>query len=96
MIFLYNGKEYRGRTAAEIVREMAGDANGSSHHGEAIRDYLRSALADLADRVHMRELGVGAHLSDETLAFSYLCLLDEYAVGRLHVSTPDAGVAKRE
>ena len=89
MIFFYNSKEYERRTAAEIVREVARDANGSSHRNDSIRGYLRSALADLADRVHMRELHLGAHLSDETLAFNYLCLLDEHGIGRLRVAPSD-------
>ena len=89
MIFLYNGKEYEGATAAEIVREMARDANGSSNRAAAIRDFLRSALADLADHVHKRELNLGTHLSDETLAFNYLCLLDEHSIARLRISPSD-------
>ena len=96
MTFFYNSKEYEARTAAEIVREMARDANGSSQQSEAIRDFLRSALANLADRVHMRELNLGAHLSDETLAFNYLCLLDKYGIGHLHIPAPGTSAAERE
>lgn len=37
----------------------------------------------------MRELDLGAHLADETLAFSYLCLLERHGIGRLDDSPPD-------
>lgn len=93
MIFFYNGKEYSGTTAVEIVREMERDAQGRPHRGGTVRDFLSRSLSGLADRIHARELDIGAHLSDETLAFSYLCLLDEYDVGRLQVSPPDPQTA---
>lgn len=90
MIFIYNNKEYVGTTAVEIMREMARDAGWCSPHGGAIRDLLRRALGGLADRIHMRELDIGRHLSDEMLAFDYLCLLDEYGIGHLSVSPLEA------
>ncbi len=90
MIFIYNSKEYAGANAVEIMREMARDAGWCSPHGGTIRDFLRRALVDLADRVHMRELDIGRHLSEEMIAFDYLCLLDEYGIGHLSVSPPDA------
>jgi len=83
MVFNSNGKEYAGATSVEVVREMERDEDAYPHHGDTLREFLRWSLAGLADRVHMRELDLGAHLADETLAFSYLCLLDEYDVGRL-------------
>jgi len=83
MVFIYNGKEYRGATAIEIVRELERDARDYRRQGGALRDFLGWSLAGCADRIPMRELDQPAHLSDETLAFSYLCLLDEYDVGRL-------------
>ena len=83
MVFTYKGKQYVGETAIEIVREMALDADGHPRQGYLIRDYLRSELAKLSDRIHLRELGLARHYSDELLAFNYLCLLDEYGVGHL-------------
>ena len=83
MVFIHKGKEYAGATAVEIVRAMERDADGYRHQGGTIRSFLRWSLARLADQIHMRELETGAHLSDETLAFSYLCLLDEHGIGRL-------------
>ena len=83
MVFIYNAKEYACATAVEVVREMERDADGYPHQGGTIRDFLRWSLARLADQIHMRELDTSVHLSDEALAFSYLCLLDEYRLGRL-------------
>jgi len=83
MIFYYKGKEYVGETAIEIVREMARDADGRPRQGYLLRDYLRSELAGLGDRIHLRDLELARHHSEELLAFNYLCLLDEYGVGHL-------------
>jgi len=95
MIFLYHGKEYAGATAVEIVRQMARDIQFRPLDRGTVRDFLCRSLAELADRVHMRELGTSPHLSDETLAFNYLCLLDEYDAGCLDVSPgePEARTA---
>jgi hypothetical protein len=86
MVFFYNGKEYAAATAVEIVGELAREAGGESFRGVALRGYVTRSLGALADRVHRRELDAGAHLSDEALAFNYLCLLDEYDLGRLDTS----------
>lgn len=83
MVFHYKGKEYVGETAIEIVREMARHANRHPRQGYLLRDYLRSELAGLGDRIHLRDLELARHYSDELLAFNYLCLLDEYGVGHL-------------
>ena len=83
MIFYYKGKEYVGETAIEIVREMARDADGRPRQGYLLRAYLRSELAGLGDRIHLRDLELARHHSEELLAFNYLCLLDEYGVGHL-------------
>jgi hypothetical protein len=87
MVFYYKGKEYVGETAIEIVREMARDADWHPRQGYLIRDYLRSELAGLSDRIHLRDLELARHYSEELLAFNYLCLLDEYGVGRLGALT---------
>jgi hypothetical protein len=83
MVFIGNGKEYAGATSVEVVREMERDADAYPHRGGSLRAFLRWSLDGLADRIHMRELDIGAHLADETLAFSYLCLLDQHGIGRL-------------
>jgi hypothetical protein len=89
MVFFYKGKEYIGETAIEIVREMALDSNWRTHQRDLIRDYIRSELAGLSDRIHLRDLDLARHHSEELLAFNYLCLLDEYGIGRLQDSAPD-------
>lgn len=83
MVFICNGKEYAGTTSVEVVREMERGADAYPHRGGTLRAFLRWSLAGLADRIHMRELDIGAHLTDETLALSYLCLLDQNGIGRL-------------
>ena len=83
MIFIYRNKKYLGKSAVKIVRAIERDTAEYSNRNGAIEDFLIWSLARLADRIPMRELDQPAHLSDETLAFSYLCLLDEYDVGRL-------------
>lgn len=97
MIFLYNGKEYAAPTAVEIVRRMARDEQGCEVQGDAFRDYLCRSIAGLADRIHMRELGISHYLSEEKLAFNYLCLLDECDAGCLDVSSgePKARIEAR-
>lgn len=89
MVFFYKGKEYMGETAIEIVREMAPDSNWRTHQRDLIRDYIRSELASLSDRIHLRDLDLARHYSEELLAFNYLCLMDEYGIGRLQGSAPD-------
>ena len=89
MVFFYKGKEYVGETAIEIVRKMALDSNWRTHQRDLIRDYLRSELAGLSDRIHLRDLDLARHYSEELLAFNYLCLLDEYGIGRLQVPALD-------
>ncbi len=38
----------------------------------------------MADRIPERELDVSPNLSDETVAFNYLCLLDNYEIGTFY------------
>jgi hypothetical protein len=89
MVFFYNGKEYVAQSAIEIVREMALDANWRPLQGDLIRGFLRCELAGLYDRIHIRDLDLARHYSEEMLAFNYLCLLDEYGIGDLHISAND-------
>ena len=96
MIFIHEGKEYTGVTAVEIVREIERDGRLCQSERGSLREFVSRSLESLADRIHLRELDAGVHLSDEALAFSYLCLLDEYSVGRLYVSAPAAGAAERD
>lgn len=86
MIFFYNDKEYSATTATEIVIQMAREPGSGFLGSETLKDYVFRSLTALSDRIPMRELGVSSHLSDEAIAFNYLCLLDEYDDGSLDAS----------
>jgi hypothetical protein len=91
MIFTVGNKKYAAATAAQIVSEMAREAQFEPAAGaSAMRDFLRERLAVLADDVHPRELDFSRHLTEEMLAFNYLCLLDKYGLGKLVAAAPDA------
>jgi len=84
MIFIYRKKTYLGKSAVKIVRAIERDTSEYSNGNGAIEDFLIWSLARLADRIPMRELEVSPHLSDETIAFNYLCLLDNYEIGTFY------------
>ena len=87
MILFYEGREYEGATAAEIVRALARDSAITAREAREVRAFVEGALGRLADRVHLRELATSRHLSEEAIAFNFLCLLDEYGIGRFSTST---------
>jgi hypothetical protein len=88
MVFKIGPKSYRGSSATEIVRGMERDAEGYPHKGAALHEFLAWSLAQLGDRIPLRELDLNAELSEETLALSYLCLLDQYSLGELANAAP--------
>jgi len=96
MRFVYEGKEYEGGSAVEILREIERDVKLCSGQRFSVRNFVHRSLVSLSDQIHQRELSASEHLSDETLALSYLCLLDEYAVGRLDSLSPDTKASVRE
>jgi len=81
MIFIYRNKKYLGKSAVKIVRAIEGDTAEYVNQTGAIEDFLIWSLARMADRIPERELDVSPNLSDETIAFNYLCLLDNYEIG---------------
>lgn len=81
MIFIFNEKKYFGKTAVEIVRAIEFDAREYPKKGGSVREFLLWSLQRMADRIPRRELDVSASLSDETIAFNFLCLLDNYEIG---------------
>lgn len=84
MIFIFNDKRYSGGTAVGIVRQIERDTPDYAPGGEArLQDFLVWSLARLADAIPPRELEISPHLGDETIAFNYLCLLDNYGIGTL-------------
>lgn len=88
MRFKYEGKEYERASAIEILRDMERDIKLCSGQRLSVKEFVSRSLASLADRIHQRDLEPSDHLSEEMLALSYLCLLDEYGVGRLDFPTP--------
>jgi hypothetical protein len=83
VFFLYNNQKYVGETAVDIVRAIKADTPEYSSQSESVREFLNWSLARLSDRIHLRDLELSGHLSEETLAFNYLCLLDEHCLGVL-------------
>jgi hypothetical protein len=85
MIFLIDGKNYRGESALEIVHALEQDARDYPDRERPIRQFMLWSLHQLGDRVPPRELDLSDRLDDEALALSYLCLRDEYDAGELIV-----------
>jgi hypothetical protein len=88
MIFRTGEKEYSGRTAVEIVKKLASDANdfmmqidSNMNEGILVRSFLRWSLKQLSDRLPLRELFISTRLDDELLARSYLSLRHDYGIG---------------
>ena len=84
MVFRAGGKEYRGSSAVEIVQALKREAAAKDPAAaQPVRQFLRESLAQLSDRIPLRELDVSDRLSDEMLALSYLYLRDEFGAGEL-------------
>ena len=92
MIFLIDGKNYRGESALEIVHALEQDDTDYPHRGRPIRQFMLWSLNQQGDRVPPRELALSDRLEDEVLALSYLCLRDEYDAGELSVDRPDSRI----
>jgi hypothetical protein len=88
MIFWMCAKWYSGSSAVEIARGIERDAIGYCEDAGTVGDFISWSLLQLGDRLPPRELVVSDRVSEETLALSYLCLLDQYGLGELH-SLPD-------
>jgi hypothetical protein len=86
MFFFFKNELYSGESAVEILRKIESDSKEYLRNGASIRDFLAWSLEGLGDRVPIRELLLTDSLSDETLALSYLCLLDQYGLGELDTS----------
>ena len=79
-------RRYEGDTAVDIVLALAKDAVLVEGEPVEVRSYVEAAIERLEDLVHRRELATAWQLSDEAVAFNFLCLLDEYGLGRLRVT----------
>lgn len=77
------GGTYIRATAIEIVRAIEADTHDYTNKGGTLSDFLRWSLARLRASIPRRELDLGQRVGDETLALSFLLLLDEYGIGKL-------------
>jgi hypothetical protein len=83
MIF-YTGKNlYCGASAVEIAQKIERDCQAYPQKGGTVRDFIFWSLLQLEGQLPLREIAVSDKVSDETLALSYLCLLDQYRLGKL-------------
>lgn len=85
MTFHYEGKKYYGKTAVEIVMQLAGEARcfAKSNGGSSLYEFLNWSLKQLGDRLPPREMDISNRLSDEALARNYLLMRAEYQLGEL-------------
>lgn len=83
MVFRSGSHSYEGSTAVDLIRAIERDEPGYPAQGGPVRQFLEWSLVRLEAQIPMRELFVDVHLSDETLALSYLLLLDQYGLGSL-------------
>lgn len=83
MTFRRGAVVYHGLSAAVIVRQLRHDAVGFKDHSDSLYPFLLWSLANLEDQIPFRELDVSTAVDEETLALSYLCLLDRFGVGEL-------------
>jgi len=84
MIFTCDNKKYIGKNAVQIIRAIELDVAEYPDKGGSIQSFLVWSLARMADRLPLRELDVSPNLSDETISFNYLCMLDNYNIGNFY------------
>ena len=92
MVFRAGGREYRGRSALEIVQALRREAAGGGGAGRTLKQFLRDSLEQLGDRIPLREIDVSDRLDEEMLALSYLYLRDEFGAGELRDAPGGRGV----
>jgi hypothetical protein len=83
MIFYIWSKQYCGSSAVEIARKIEQDCTSYHRNGGTVRDFIFWSLLQFEGQLPFRELALSDKVSDETLALSYLCLLDKYGLGEL-------------
>ena len=89
MIFWMGSTQYSGSSATEIARKIEWDTAEYPQKEGTVRDFIAWSLLKFSDQLPLRELAVSDKVSDETLALSYLCLLDQYGLGELD-TLPDS------
>lgn len=81
IVFRTEEKEYRGKSALEIIRKLESDASDYPHRGHSIRRFLSWSLERLRHRIPPRDAHLSDRMKEEELALSYLYLRDEYGAG---------------
>jgi hypothetical protein len=83
MVFWLDSRVYRGSSAVEIVGKMERDSINYRHEGGTLYDFISWSLLQLDDHIPQRELAISEKVGEETMALSFLCLLDRYRLGEL-------------
>jgi hypothetical protein len=86
-----DSKTYFGSSAAEIVRKMECDTTKYGREGGTLYDFISWFLLQLEDHIPQRELGISNKVGEETLALSFLCLLNRYELGELDFVSSEKG-----
>lgn len=84
MLFITKTRQFKGDTAVDIVRKMESDSVEYGGKGGIIREFLIWSLERMANEIPRRELDVSPDLDDETNAYNFLCLLDNFHLGTFH------------
>ena len=84
MIFWMDSTSYSGSSAIEIIGKIERDTTEYLQEEGTTRDFIAWSLLKLSDQLPLRELDISDKVTDETLALSYLCLLDQYGLGELN------------
>jgi hypothetical protein len=82
MVFRCSGKEYRGRSALEVVDMLKQETHGLEVRMTA-RQFMLYSFAELRHQIPLRQVDTTGRMDVETFALSYLYLRDEYGLGEL-------------
>jgi hypothetical protein len=83
MTFRKGTMTYHSTSAVGIVGQLQREAVDYKRTDNSLYHFLLWSLSQLDDQVSLRELDLSDLVDAETLALSYLCLLDRYGVGEL-------------
>jgi len=83
MVFKSGSNSYRAARAVDVIRAMERDEGGYSSQGASVQQFLQWSLERLDAHIPLRDLFLGMQVDDETLALSYLLLLEQYGLGEL-------------
>jgi hypothetical protein len=83
MIFKQGVTKYQSTSAGGIIRQMQHEAVGFKGAHDSLYPFLLWSLTHLENQIPFRELDLNELVDEETLALSYLCLLERYGLGEL-------------